>query len=93
MSAQERAEVLRTAEGCALCLDWTRDHLKEFCPYSEQFKVCNISCYGMMHNHLLYETDVKCVNTMAPSSGDAKNPKRLRQLPQAQALQAHAQDG
>ena len=51
MSAQERAEVVRTVGGCALCLDWTGGHQRDACPYANQFKICNMSGCGQMHNN------------------------------------------
>ena len=97
--------MVRTVGGCALCLDWTGGHLREACPYTEQFKACNMPGCGLMHNHLLHGTNVKFVNTVvanrtghhkdlaAPSSGDVENSDRSPTLLQVQALQVRVQDG
>ena len=38
IGTQERAKVLRTAEGCGLCTDWTGGQLRDACPYAAHFK-------------------------------------------------------
>ena len=89
VSSQERAELVRTVGGCALCLDWTAGHLREACPYVEQFKVCDMPGCKLMHNHLLHGSNDKFVITImangtdlhgdlaAPSSRDVRDPERF----------------
>ena len=63
LGTQARAEVLRTAEGCVLCNDWTGGHQKDACPYAARFQACGRDGCELFHPRVLHAPNGKSVNT------------------------------
>ena len=69
LSAAERANTIQAALGCALCLDWTGDHLRETCKAKKKGRdmpMCSIpvngSPCGVKHHNLLHGAKSKFCN-------------------------------
>jgi hypothetical protein len=67
----EKAELVHSVNGCALCLDWTGSHKKDNCTAmsnGEAFKNCTIMDGGvpcdLKHNPSLHGSDVRYCNTI-----------------------------
>ena len=79
MSAAERANTVQTAQGCALCLDWSGDHKRESCSAKKKGKdmpFCSIpingSPCGAKHHNLLHGSNSKYCNMVHVSGSRAE---------------------